>query len=84
MCLNAWLVCVSLWVVFLKSSVAVHGESGQYALDRIVLDRPVGTIAFGSCAHQTKPQPFWPHLANTKPDVWLWTGDAVYSSRVKR
>jgi len=37
-------------------------------------------LAFGSCRKQTKPQPIWEAVAATQPELWLWTGDAIYPS----
>ena len=35
-------------------------------------------IAFGSCRKQKLPQPVWDAVAATAPELWLWTGDAIY------
>ncbi|KAH8062779.1 hypothetical protein JL721_8687 [Aureococcus anophagefferens] len=35
--------------------------------------------AFGSCNKQDKPQPLWPVIGAADPQLWLWTGDAVYA-----
>ena len=35
--------------------------------------------AFGSCNKQDKPQPLWPVIGSQDPQLWLWTGDAVYA-----
>ena len=42
---------------------------------------PTGTvtrIAFGSCAKQWEPQPIWNTVASARPDLFLFTGDAIY------
>jgi alkaline phosphatase D len=36
------------------------------------------TIAFGSCNNQDEPQPLWPAIVQTKPDLWVWLGDNIY------
>jgi alkaline phosphatase D len=36
-------------------------------------------IAFGSCAHQGKPQPVWDAIAGDQPDVMLMLGDNIYA-----
>ena len=41
-------------------------------------DRPLERIAFGSCAKQWIPQPIWNTIAETKPDLFLFIGDAIY------
>ncbi len=40
--------------------------------------RPLERIAFGSCAHEDKPQPIWPAIVAVKPDLFLFLGDNVY------
>jgi alkaline phosphatase D len=35
-------------------------------------------IAFGSCAHQDKPQPIWQAIRAEQPEVFLFLGDNVY------
>jgi len=35
-------------------------------------------IAFGSCSKQWLAQPVWPSVTALRPQLWLWTGDAVY------
>lgn len=36
-------------------------------------------IAFGSCNRQRLPQSFWKEIDSLHPDLFLWTGDAVYT-----
>ncbi|GAB3953182.1 hypothetical protein GCM10028805_36340 [Spirosoma harenae] len=40
--------------------------------------KPITTIAFGSCSRQSLPQPLWDDIVATKPDVWIWLGDNIY------
>ncbi|NDU98374.1 alkaline phosphatase D family protein [Spirosoma terrae] len=40
--------------------------------------KPVTTIAFGSCSRQSLPQPLWDDVVAQKPDVWIWLGDNIY------
>jgi alkaline phosphatase D len=40
--------------------------------------KPLTTIAFGSCSDQKRPQPLWDDIVATKPDVWIWLGDNIY------
>jgi alkaline phosphatase D len=35
-------------------------------------------IAFGSCAHQDKPQPIWDAVLGWRPELFIFTGDNVY------
>ena len=41
-------------------------------------EQPLERIAFGSCAHQDKPQPIWKAIIQTKPQLFLFTGDNIY------
>ena len=40
--------------------------------------KPVTTIAFGSCSDQKRPQPLWDDIVAQKPEVWIWLGDNIY------
>jgi alkaline phosphatase D len=40
--------------------------------------KPITTIAFGSCSDQKRPRPLWDDIAAQKPDVWVWLGDNIY------
>ncbi len=35
-------------------------------------------IAFGSCAHQDRPQPIWDAVVVAKPNLFLFIGDNIY------
>jgi len=35
-------------------------------------------IAFGSCAHQAKPQPIWDAVLDYRPELFIFAGDNVY------
>lgn len=37
-------------------------------------------VAFGSCAHQDKPQPIWEVIAKNNPELFIFSGDNVYAS----
>jgi alkaline phosphatase D len=39
---------------------------------------PLTRIAFGSCAHQTKPQPIWDAVLGYRPELFVFLGDNVY------
>lgn len=36
-------------------------------------------IAFGSCAHQNKPQPIWTPILADHPDMFVFLGDNIYA-----
>ncbi|MBL8629820.1 MAG: alkaline phosphatase family protein [Rhodospirillaceae bacterium] len=42
------------------------------------LRRTLSRIAFGACAHQSKAQPVWDAILETKPDLFVFLGDNVY------
>jgi len=52
----------------------------QPEFDRPALssDAVVTRVAFGSCSHQTKPQPIWSAVQAADPDLFLFMGDNVY------
>jgi alkaline phosphatase D len=39
----------------------------------------VARVAFGSCAHQDKPQPIWDAIVEAHPDLFLFIGDNIYA-----
>jgi alkaline phosphatase D len=39
---------------------------------------PLTRIAFGSCAHQAKPQPIWDAVLDYRPELFIFAGDNVY------
>jgi alkaline phosphatase D len=41
-------------------------------------ERAISRIAFGSCAHQDKPQPIWDVVLKAEPELFLLLGDNVY------
>src|SRR5438132_2719986 len=41
--------------------------------------KPLDRIAFGSCAHQDRPQPIWDAVVAARPDLFLFIGDTVYA-----
>ena len=40
--------------------------------------KPLSKLAFASCYHQDKNTTIFKAIKNYKPNVFLWTGDAVY------
>ena len=41
-------------------------------------EKPLSTIAFGSCLKETRPQPIWEGVIAAKPDVFVLLGDNIY------
>lgn len=57
-----------------------HSITAQQLVDELVRrGNPISGIAFGSCAYQTRPQPIWDTVLETKPDLFLFIGDNVYA-----
>jgi alkaline phosphatase D len=61
-------VLVVISVVLLACVAEVH-----------VSNSPLSLLTFGSCCRSTLPQPFWEHIGNLRPDVFLWLGDIIYA-----
>jgi alkaline phosphatase D len=40
---------------------------------------PLRRIAFGSCAHQDRPQPIWQAVVASRPELFLFLGDTIYA-----
>ncbi|MEE2689621.1 MAG: alkaline phosphatase D family protein [Pseudomonadota bacterium] len=40
--------------------------------------QPLTRIAFGSCLRQNRPQPIWPRILGTAPDLFVHLGDNIY------
>ncbi len=47
----------------------LHAEPGENIVDR---------IAFGSCAHEEKPQEIWNTIVAEEPDIFVFLGDNIY------
>ncbi len=43
-----------------------------------LLDRPLRTLAFGSCNYSDRDQSYWNNIASQTPDLWIWLGDTIY------
>jgi len=54
---------------------------GDETIDEVLPSKVVTKVAFSSCVKAWKPQaPLWDAVEAFDPDVFLWTGDAVYSN----
>ena len=66
-----WHVGPRLLAAWCLAGLAVGvDESHDFVLER---------AAFGSCNKQEEPQPLWGVIGGGAPQLWLWTGDAVYA-----
>jgi alkaline phosphatase D len=57
-------------LVLLMFSVSLSAQTLPQNLTR---------FAFGSCNDQTHLQPLWKPIMESKPDVFIWGGDAIYA-----
>lgn len=77
----------SLLLVLLIASAVVDPVSGSGADFVRAPNDTVTNIAFGSCHNSRKMIPnqpnIWKAVNNERPDVFLWTGDAVYPPKRK-
>lgn len=60
-------------------SIFLHGQNIDFSKKSLALDKPLTTIAFGSCNNQKKDQGYWANIADENPDLWIWSGDIVYA-----
>jgi alkaline phosphatase D len=67
--LSALLPLVYVFVASCQTPRPVTNASSQ---------KPLTTIAFGSCSDQKRPQPLWDDIVAQKPDLWIWLGDNIY------
>ena len=71
----------ALTVVPALSALLACGERAG-AADRDPVPEPgapVFRIGFGSCLHQSRPQPIWKPVLALKPDVFVLLGDNIYA-----
>ena len=64
-------------IVLLTAGCAVR----SHPVERALLDATevVTSVAFGSCLYQWESQPFWRVIAEQKPDLFIFAGDAIYA-----
>ena len=68
----------NLVVPFLLGCVMLAGCHTTKPESASSQQKPLTTIAFGSCSDQKRPQPLWDDIVAQKPDVWIWLGDNIY------
>lgn len=63
-----------------RSLLKLAGLSPLAAMGRWAraADAAITRIAFGSCAHQDKPQPVWDAVLANHPDLFVFLGDNIY------
>jgi alkaline phosphatase D len=63
--------CGGLLAVLVAAAAPVPAAKAQ-------VEPPMTQIAFGSCAHQTRPQPIWDAVLHYRPELFIFAGDNVY------
>lgn len=67
-----------MWPCRALLSCCLAGLLVGHAATALSSDKVVSRIAFGSCAKQQLPQPIWSSIGASRPDVFLFLGDAIY------
>ena len=49
-----------------------------FATGIVSAQKPLQTIAFGSCSHEDDTVQLWDDIVAQKPDLWIWMGDNIY------
>ena len=60
-------------------AIFAQGQNIDFAVQDLKMDKPLTSIAFGSCNNQKKDQGYWANIASENPDLWIWSGDIVYA-----
>lgn len=56
-----------------------NADAAESRQPGVAVAGPRFRLAFGSCAHQAKPQPIWQAVAAARPDLFLFLGDNLYA-----
>ena len=72
-CLGTWVGCRA------EQRVESRLLFRALAIQQAPADKIMRTIAFGSCAHQDRPQPIWEAITDLQPDLFLLLGDNIYA-----
>jgi hypothetical protein len=82
---RACVVCVAdaaLLIMAVGTEPAPAVRSSLVSTPRATVDsahkQRLTRLAFGSCSKQWLEQPLWTPILEFKPQLWLWTGDAIY------
>jgi len=66
----ALMVACTLAALIILAALAAPGRADE--------EPPLTRIAFGSCAHQDRPQPIWDAILAWRPELFIFAGDNVY------
>ncbi|WP_395344668.1 alkaline phosphatase D family protein [Ningiella sp. W23] len=68
-------VVIMTLLMICSQSLAAIQQNANY----VPKDDGQFTIAFGSCAYETEPQPIWNDIGAKQPDLFLFIGDNQYA-----
>ena len=68
-------VIAAIWVPVMTIAFAESPQKDWLPLP----DGEISRIAFGPCAKQWQHKPIWETVVHTKPDLFLFLGDAIYA-----
>jgi alkaline phosphatase D len=68
-------LAAGLALALLAAAATLPGPAAGRETDK----KPISRIAFGSCAHQDRPQPIWGPIVAARPELFLFLGDTVYA-----
>lgn len=57
----------------------ISGFGQKHLSPRMLENRDISVIAFGSCNLQGMPQTIWKIIQRQQPDLWIWMGDNIYA-----
>lgn len=79
---NSSLAAVSLFLpkhLRAEERVVTSNADSLLALE----NKPLRSIAFGSCNKTTKDLSYWSLIKRDQPDLWIWMGDNIYADHTK-
>lgn len=66
------------FLLLITSLAAIHSARGHFP---VTFDKPLDTIAFGSCNDEDQPQTLFNVITEKAPDLWIWCGDNIYADK---
>lgn len=73
-----YITTIFICVLTLSTLLAQKNQQKGFLHKPLNFNKPLTTIAFGSCNNQEKPQGMWTQVVKNKPDLWIWLGDNIY------
>lgn len=79
--MRMWILTIGTLAIISSGFSLVNGQSAESVLEVKPVSSVVEVprrIAFGSCAHQDKPQPVLERVVEQTPDLFIYLGDNIY------